>query len=184
SMSYFQDGLWDIVLGLFLLGWGLTVMFDMPWLPGATFIAFFWLALGLKQKITYPRIGYAKPAEQQKKMIRIIIAGAVTLLLGTAVLLMVVTQGMPQFLHHYFEFLFGTMLSILIVLIGYLWGIIRWYSYAGLLFVSAAFNQWSGLSFELSFIIPGGIILLYGLNIFVRFLQKYPRVPTDGFDGN
>ena len=86
-MTYFQDGLWDMVLGLFLLGWGLTVSFDLPWLPGATFIAFFWLALGLKQKITYPRIGYVKAAEQRNRTIIIIIVGVVAFLFGVGVFL-------------------------------------------------------------------------------------------------
>ena len=52
-VTYFQDGLWDVVLGLFLLGWGFAILFDFSWLPSGTFIAFFFLALGLKQKITY-----------------------------------------------------------------------------------------------------------------------------------
>jgi len=181
-MTYFQDGVWDVVLGLFLLGWGFTVLFDLPWVPGATFVAFFWLAIGLKQKITYPRIGYAKPAEQRKLMARIIIAGAVTLLLGIMVFLLVVSNGMPQFIHDYFELLFGTILAIVIGLIGYWWGIARWYGYAGLVFILAAFNQWLGLSFELSFIIPGGVILLYGITIFARFFCKYPKASTEGFD--
>jgi len=181
-MTYFQDGVWDVVLGLFLLGWGFTVLFDLPWVPGATFVAFFWLAIGLKQKITYPRIGYAKPAEQRKLMARIIIAGAVTLLLGIMVFLLVLSNGMPQFLHDYFELLFGTILAIVIGLIGYWWGIVHWYGYAGLVFILAAFNQWLGLSFELSFIIPGGVILLYGITIFARFFRKYPKASTEDFD--
>jgi len=182
-LTYFQDGLWDVVLGLFLLGWGFTVWFDLPWIPGATFVAFFWLALGLKQKSTYPRIGYANPIEHRKKLSRVVIAGAVILLLGVMVFLLVATGGMPQFLRDYFELLFGTILAIVIGLIGCWWGILRWYGYAGLVFALAAFNQWLGLSFELSFIIPGGVVLLYGLIIFVRFLRKYPKVSSEGFDG-
>ena len=181
-MSYFQDGLWDAVLGLFLLGWGFAILFDLGWLPGTTFLAFFWIALGLKQKITYPRIGYARPAEHRKQKSRIIIAGPVTLLLGIMVFLMVVTGGMPQFLRDYFELLFGAMLTIVIGLIGYWWGIVRWYIYAGLVFILAVFNQWLGLSFELSFVLPGGVILLYGLIIFVRFIRKYPPVSAEGFN--
>jgi len=182
-MSYFQDGLWDVVLGLFLLSWGFTILFDLPWIPGVAFVAFFYLALSLKQKSTYPRIGYAKPAEHRKQWSRVVIGGAAILLLGIMVFLLVVTGGMPQFLRDYFELLFGTMLAIVIGLIGYWWGIVRWYGYAGLVFALAAFNQWLGLSFELSFIIPGGVVLLYGLIIFVRFLRKYPRVLSEGFDG-
>ncbi len=183
-MAYFQDGLWDVVLGLFLLGWGFAILFDLGWLPGATFIALFWMALGLKQRITYPRIGYAKAAEHRKQKSRVVIAGAVTLLLGIMIFLLVVTGGMPQFLRDYFELLFGTMLAIAIGLIGYWWGIARWYGYAGLVFVFATCNHWLGLSFELSFIIPGGVILLYGMTIFARFLRKYPPVLTEGFDDN
>ena len=183
-MSYFQDGLWDVVLGLFLLSWGFAVLFDLGWLPGVAFVVFFYLALSLKQKSTYPRIGFSKPAEHRKQMSRIVIAGAVTLLLGIMVFIIVIAGGMPQLLHDYFELLFGTMLAVVIGLIGYWWGIVRWYSYAGLVFVLAAFNQWLGLSFEMSFIIPGGVILLYGLIIFIRFLRKYPKVSAENFDGN
>jgi len=183
-MSYFQDGLWDVVLGLFLLNWGFDVLFHLGWLPGVAPLAFFWIAQGLKQKITYPRIGFSKPAEHRKQRSRVVIASATTLLLGIMVFLLVVTGGMPQFLLDYFELLFGTMLAVVIGLIGYWWGIVRWYSYAGLVFVLAALNQWLGLSFELSFIIPGGVILLYGLIIFIRFLRKYPRVSAESFDGN
>lgn len=183
-LSFFQDGLWDAVLGLFLLGWGLAISLDLTWLPGVSFVCFFWLALGLKQRLTYPRIGYAKPAGQRRQMSRLIIAGAVTLLLGLMVFLLVVSNGMPQFLHDYFELLFNTMLAIVIGLIGYWWRIVRWYYYAGLVFILAACNQWLGLSFALSFFIPGGAILLYGTTIFVQFLRRYPRVSIEDSDGN
>ena len=183
-MTFFEDGLWDVVLGLFLLAWGFAILFDLGWLPGVSFVVFFYLALGLKQKMTYPRIGYAKPAEARKQRSRVVVAGGVTLLLGIMVFLLVVTGGMPQFLRDYFELLFGTMLAIVVGLVGYWWGIIRWYYYAGLVFVFAAFNQWLGLSFELSFIIPGGLILFCGLISFVRFLRKYPRLSAEDFNGS
>jgi len=183
-MTFFRDGLWDVVLGLFLLGWGFTILFDVPWLPSATFVAFFWIALGLKQRITYPRIGYAKPAEQRKQMSRIVIAGAVTLLLGIMVFLITITSGMPQFLQNYFEFLFGSMIAIAIALIAYWWRIYRWYLYAGMVFLFFVFNQWSDLSFSLSFIMPGGIFTLCGLNILYRFLRKYPMISEENINEN
>lgn len=183
-LSFFQDGLWDMVLGLFLLGWGVTVLLDLPWLPGAVFVGFFWLAVGLKQKITYPRTGYARPAGQRRRMTKLVIAGCVVLLLGIMAFLLVVTNGMPQFLHDYFELLFGAMLAAAVALIGYWWGIARWYVFAALMALCAVFNQWLGLSFPLSFIIPGGLIFLYGLVTLVRFLNRYPKVPEGGFDGS
>jgi hypothetical protein len=183
-MTFFEDGLWDVVLGLFLLAWGFAILFDLGWLPAVAFIVSFYLALGLKKRITYPRTGYARPAEQRKQRSRAVIAGVTTSLLGVMVLVLVITGGMPQFLRDYFELLFGTMLAIVVGLVGYWWGIVRWYYYAGLVFVFAAVNQWLGLSFDLSFIIPGAVILLCGLLIFVRFLRKYQRVSAEDFNGS
>jgi hypothetical protein len=180
-ISYFQDGLWDIVLGIFLLSWGITVWFNIGWLPGVTFVAFFWLALGLKQKITYPRIGYAKPADQRQQLLRIVITGIVTLLLGLIVFLIIFTDRTPQFVDNYFELIFGGILAIAVGLIGSWFGISRWYAYAAMMLVSAIANQWWGLSFEFSFILPGGIILIYGLITLFRFLRKYPEVSEESF---
>jgi len=182
-MSFFQDGLWDVFLGVFLLGWGFTVWFDIPLLQTAVFIGFFWLALGLKKIITYPRIGHATPTEQRSRTLKIAIAGVVVLV-AVIFLLPVVARGEVQFLRNYFEFLFGSMIAIAVALIGYWWRIYRWYLYGGMIFVLATFNQWLGLSFELSFIIPGGVVFILGLLIFVRFLRKYPRASMEGFDGN
>ena len=177
-MSFFQDGLWDMFLGLFLLGWGFAVLLDFLWLPGAIFVGFFWLVLGVKKKITYPRIGHATPTEQRNRTLKIAIAGVVVLV-AVIVLLPVVARGEVQFLRNYFEFLFGSMIAIAVALIGYWWRIYRWYLYAGLIFLFFVFNQWSGLSFRLSFIMPGGLITLCGLNILYRFLRRYPLVPEE-----
>ena len=183
-MSYFQDGLWDVVLGLFLLSWGFTVFLGLGWLPGVSFVVFYTVALALKRKVTYPRIGYSRPAEQRRQISRFLIAGAAIFLLGIMVFLIIIANGMPQFFRDYFELLFTTMLAIIIGLIGYWWGIIRWYGYAGLVFICAICNQWLGLSFELSFIIPGGLVLLYGIFIFIGFIRNYTALSKEGVDGS
>lgn len=183
NMTYFQDGLWDIVLGIFLLGWGFTVWFDLPWLPGAIFVSFFWLALGLKQKITYPRIGYARPAGYRNSTLKMVIAG-IAILVVVILLLPVVNRGGLQILQNYFELLFNSIMAIAFGLIGYWWGVTRWYAYAALVFVMAVFNQWLGLSFTMSFLIPGGLITICGIIIFSRFIRKYPVTSVEVFDAN
>ena len=180
-LSYFQDGLWDIFLGLFLLGWGFTVWFDLPWLPAIIFIAFFWLVLGLKQKITYPRTGYARPAEYRTRALRIAVAGIV-LLLAIAVVIATVYGGESQFLHDYFGLLFNSAIAVVLAAIGYLLKVNRWLVYAALVFVVAVFHQWLGLSFQMSFIIPGTAILLCGLLILVNFLRRYSVISGEYTD--
>ena len=179
-LTFFQDGLWDIFLGFFLLAWGFTVWFDFFWLPGAIFIIFFWLTLGLKQKITYPRIGYARPAKYRQRTLKIVIAGVV-LLVAIVVLLPVINRGGIQFLHDYFELLFNTSIAIALGLTAYWWRIYRWYIYAGMVLIFSVSNQWSEFSFSMSFIIPGGIITLCGLAILYRFLRKYPAISGEDF---
>jgi hypothetical protein len=132
----------------------------------------------LKRKITYPRIGYARPAEHRSRAVKIIIAGIVVLV-AVIVLLPVINGSQLQNLHYYFEFIFNTLLAIAVALIAFWWAVVRWYAYAVLVFILAAFNQWLGLSFQMSFIIPGCLVLLCGIVILIRFLHKYPVVPEE-----
>lgn len=183
-LSYFRDGLWDILLGCFLLSWGLAIMLDQTMLPALVWIALFPCIFLLKQKITYPRIGYSRPMEQRRQLTRVIITGVVTALLGIIVFLLVFIGETPQFLKDYFELIFGSMLAIITGLIGFWWKIIRWYGYAGLFFIFTALNQWSGLSFDMSFIIPGAIIILCGFVFFFHFIIKYPRISNEDLNGS
>ena len=40
-MSFFQDGVWDIFLGLFMLGWGLSMLTEATYFPGALFVVLY-----------------------------------------------------------------------------------------------------------------------------------------------
>jgi len=172
-MSYFKDGLWDMVLGAFLLCWGLMIMFEMVALIGAFCMAFYFLVLGLKKWLTYPRMGYVKIAEAQRQKLRMVIAGIVLFGLGLMVFFLFTTGNRPAWLSEYFMFLFGTMVAVIILLLASWWKVGRWYAYGGLVFTSFAFHQWLNTILEYSFIIPGSIILLSGLVLLIHFLRKY-----------
>jgi hypothetical protein len=176
--TFFQDGLWDMFLGVFLLAWGLTVWFDLPLLPGAVFILFFWLVLGLKQMITYPRIGYARPVEYQSRLLKTVITGIIALAAVIIFLLPLLNQGYIHFLRENFEFILNSSMAIAAALVGYWWSIKRWYAYALLILVFAVLYQWTELSYQVSFIIPGLTIFLSGLAVLIGFLRQY-RVPAE-----
>jgi len=59
-MSFFEDGVWDIFLGLFILGWGLSILTKAAYLPGVSFIGIYFVMWGIKKWLTYPRIGYVR----------------------------------------------------------------------------------------------------------------------------
>ena len=174
-MSYFQDGLWDILLGLALMSWGLVFLFNLGWLPGGLIIVMYSMVFALKRQFTYPRIGYARTTEAQKITMRMGIAGGVLALLGVAVLLLFAVGSRPDWLGEYFIFLFGCLLALVVSIIAYWWKVNRWYGYAMLVVAGVAFHQWLDTPLPLSIVVPGGIVLLSGTAILIRFLRENPR---------
>jgi hypothetical protein len=179
-MSYFEDGLWDIFLGIFIVGWGLMMLTNMAWLAGAWFVVFYTTILGLKKRITYPRMGYVKFGQKQTRLTaKFMLLGVILMLLGVLVFWLFNTGSRPQWLSEYFLLLFGGMIAVVVSLIGYWIGVIRLYLYAALIFVTSALNQWGNIPTKFGLIVSGSIIVVSGLVILIRFLCKYPITPAE-----
>jgi len=181
-ISYFQDGLWDILLGVFLVGWGLMIIFDFVAVMGGVWVAFYFIVLGLKKWLTYPRAGYIKITEARRQQMRMVILGVVLFLLGLSVFALFSVATRPAWLSEYFMLLFGTMMAVVIAMLGYWWKVTRWYAYAVLLFLAAASHQWLDVPLNLTFTVPGGVIVLCGLVLLVRFLRRYPKTNGEGIN--
>jgi len=177
-MPYFQDGFWDIFLGLFLLAWGIGILTDSAAFTGVWFFAAYLAMWALKRRITYPRIGKARIYRERRTSVKLAIAGVVVLLMGIMAFLLVSLGSTPQWLSSYFMFIFGAMLSIIVSSIAYWWKVNRWYAYAALALVGVAFHQWLDAPLHLSFVVPGAIVILSGLALLICFLRKYPK-PTE-----
>jgi hypothetical protein len=177
-LSFFQDGLWDIFLGLFILGWGLAILTDGTYLPGILFVSLYFSVWGIKKWLTYPRIGYVKFSETSRRRItaRFVILGVVVLLIGVMAALLWGIGTRPQWLADYFPLIFNGMLAAIVCFVAYWARVNRFYLYATLIFLGAVFHLWLGIRWEFGFIGAGGIIVLIGLGILVSFLRKYPRM--------
>jgi len=156
-MSFFQDGLWDIFLGLFILGWGLAILTELAYLIGAFFIGIYFTVWGVKKWLTYPRIGYAS-------------------LVGVMMAVLWGIGTRPQWLADYFPLVFNGMLAAIVCVVAYWARVNRFYLHAVLIFLGAVFNLWLGIPWEFGFIGAGSIIVLIGLGIFIIFLRKYPKM--------
>ena len=174
-MSYFQDGLWDILLGIYLIGWGLSIWQDLVAVMGGGWIAVYFAVLGIKRGVVYPRSGYIKLNEARKQQMKMVILGAVLFLLGLSVFGAFALNSRPAWLNEYFMFLLITMMAVVVAVLGYWWRVTRWFVYAGIVFAAAAAQQWLNMPRELGFFIPGGIIAVYGLGLFVQFIRRYPK---------
>lgn len=185
-MSFFEDGIWDIFLGLFILGWGLTILTEAAYLPGVFFIGIYFAMWGIKKWLTYPRIGYVRFSSTSRRRIttRFLILLAAVLLLGLLVAVLWGIGTRPQWLADYFPLIFNGMLTAIVCIAAYWSRVNRFYLHAALIFLGAVLHQWSGIEWEFGFIGAGGIILLIGLGFLIKFLRKYPRVAHEGKDGD
>jgi hypothetical protein len=177
-MTFFQEGLWDIFLGLFIVGWGLSILTEAVYLPAISFIGLYFVIWGIKKWLTYPRIGYVRFSETSRRRItaRFIILGTVVLLLGAVAAVLWGIGTRPQWLADYFPLIFNGMLAAIVCFVAY-WAIVnRFYLHAALIFLGAVFHLWLGIRWEFGFIGAGGIIVLIGLGILISFLRKYPKI--------
>ncbi len=181
-LSYFEDGLWDMLLGIFLVGWGLMVTFDFVAVMGGIWMAFYFMVLGLKRWLTYPRTGYIKIVEARRQQKKMVILGVVTFLLGLAVFFIFAADSRPAWFSEYFMFMFGVVMAVVIVMLGYWWKVARWHVYAIMIFIAFAVHQWLDTPLNLAFIVPGSIIVLLGLSLLVRFLRRNPRQSEESID--
>ncbi|MFC2070398.1 hypothetical protein ACFLTB_04410 [Chloroflexota bacterium] len=176
--SYFQDGLWDILLGFFWVVIGLVVTFDINvYISPLIFTGLFITILSLKRWLTNPRMGLIRTAAARKIQIRIYLMG-----LGLAVLTLVFKYiftdvNRPEWLNEYYRLIFVIIVTLMIAVLGYWWRVTRWYIYAGLILVSFFAYQWLNLPRGLCLIAPGGLIALYGTALLILFLRRYPK-PT------
>ncbi len=177
-LSFFQDGLWDIFLGLFILGWGLAILTELAYLVGAFFISIYFTVWGVKKWLTYPRIGYARFSETSRRRIttRFLILGVAVLLAGVMAGVVWGIGARPQWLADYFPLIFNGMLAAIVCFVAYWARVNRFYLYAVLIFLGAVFHLWMAIRWEFGFIGAGGIIVLIGVGMLIMFIRKYPKM--------
>ena len=177
-MSFFRDGVWDMFLGLFILGWGLSILTEAAYLPGISFLGIYFAIWGIKRWLTYPRIGYVRFSASSRRKItaRFLILGTVVLLLGAISGVLWGISTRPQWLVGYFPLIFNGMLAAIVCLAAYWARVNRFYLHAALIFLGAVFHLWLGIRWEFGFIGAGSIIVIIGLGLLTSFLRKYPKM--------
>jgi hypothetical protein len=189
--STFQDGLWDIYLGLIFMGFGIytigqlfgsfrpinAILILAIW----DFSAFFFFFIG-KKRITQPRMGFVKFGKKRKSK-KIKLSIFLTFMVGINIIfLFLPLSGFDLTLNPFIFFLLVGLLFITLPLcvVAYFLEFDRLYLMAimgGLgLSISELIRPVVGIPLHLvlTYCPIGGIIVVWGTIVLIRFIRKYP----------
>ena len=197
--SFFQDGLWDIYLGLLLLGMGSGRLIRYTGLPeesgwsllpnlAMSIVSMIFLWAG-KRFITVPRMGRVKIGQKgkaRKRKARMLVTASVLVGVVLFVIAMVARGNPPRRLNLTIVFPAVYVLNMLVIfsLGAYFLDFSRLYligvMYALPVPLDIALDEFVGIDIGFAaFAAPAAVILLTGAVLFIRFLRDYP-VPTQG----
>jgi len=185
----FQDGLWDIMLGLNFLILSLVPLFEMRGLarPVGYLIVFallipVWVGfVYLKKHLTAPRLGYVTFSQERQRRGRQARLALGMVVVATLVLLVLTIWGVFEEMAATVGFSFlmvGALFVVSFSLLAYYLDYPRLYVYGWLLACEYPLSVWlesqTGQSFPNGSTLIGALIALIGLATLVRFLRQYP----------
>lgn len=201
--STFQDGLWDIFLGLILLIIAVIALLSNRGMPEkrqmTVLILLQAVALAAfiagKKRITVPRMGLVKFGPQRKAKIRksrMVLVGSVVAGIGVFVVAMLAMRGRSAGRSSLLSLLpLAWVVNAIVVfsLLGYYLDCRRLYAY-GLLFAlpvpfDMAIKKFAGVNLSpVTFAVPAIIMLIVGTALLLSFLRQHPRAEKGAPDVN
>ena len=192
-MSYHQDGLLDIFVGIYVLLFGLGILlrtvgdfstwFIIPAIFPAVMVPI-WVSA--KRRITMPRIGYVKfgvrgAGKFMALLLGLVVAGAG---LGTFMAFSFASsQGWAlafrNLMISYAMIIIGIVAASVSSLFGYTMGLKRLYAYGLLIFVLFFAGYFIPFPFEYILLTIGLVITINGFVLLIRFIRKYPITQSD-----
>ena len=176
---YFADGLWDILLGVFVIM--LSVQFSL-------FIAFPCYGIGyfvlkrIRQKLTYPRTGYVK-INGGRKLAMMPLLGLVFFVLVFLLMRFSYVWGSRGWFASYDVYLSFAVIPVIVAFVAFCFKVKRWYLYAALILLNLVLSGWLWpyplYSMNYMFLVPGTVIIITGIVTLVRFVDNNPRIVAE-----
>ena len=192
-MSYHQDGLLDIFVGIYVLLFGIGILlltmtdFSTWFLIPAIFPAIMipiWISA--KKRITMPRIGYVNFGVRGANKMMAIFIGLMVAGLGAFMVFGLgasMGEGWALTLRVFFisnsMLIIGIGAAVVSSLFAYTMGLKRLYGYGLLIFVLFFTGYFIAIPFEYLLVTIGFVISINGFVILMRFIRKYPLPQGD-----
>jgi hypothetical protein len=192
-MSYHQDGLLDIFVGIYVLlfGIGISLMtmtdfstwFIIPAIFPAIMIPI-WISA--KKRITMPRIGYVNFGVRGAGKLMALVLGLMVAGLGVFTMFGLgasMGEGWALTLRDFFisnsMLIIGIGAVVVSSLFAYTMGLKRLYGYGLLIFVLFFIGHFITIPFEYLLLTIGFVIIIGGFVLLIQFIRKYPLPQGD-----
>ena len=185
--SYHQDGLLDIFVGLYILGFGLGIFMDVVMdfgmgvviIPGGLVASMIPIWIAAKRRITMPRIGFVNFGIRGTNKLTAILIGVTVLGLGAFFAFTITTlqSGSRQWLDLIFQngmLIVGFGSLAVCLLFGYTMGLKRLYAYGLIAAFALVIGYFMGIFFAYILLALGTTVMVTGVVVLVNFVRKYP----------
>lgn len=173
--TYFSDGIWDIVLGMVYLIFGLGVLITQDiWYLFPILIT---LPLALKRSVSEPRVGALQFKKSQKTRLLILYFLFTFLVLGFVMFLGIINPSgdtLIRWLTVNLFFVIGLIIAVILALIGWLFSFQRMYFYAIINLIGFALIKITSVGLVLT--VLGVIITLFGFIVLRNFIKHHPKL--------
>ena len=184
-LSYHQDGLVDVFLGIGLIVIGIILHpilgEHVPTVAMVMMMLFVFVYAALKRAITIPRIGYVEFLPKRKTRFALLIFTIVLITNIPLIIILLLTAGQQispavfDFVTNFLLIILGVYGAGLFILIGFLSEIRRFFGYGLTTLILFIFSHFLFLHFSLPVIGVGIIITIAGIIQLAWFLRKYPK---------
>jgi hypothetical protein len=187
-MSYHQDGLLDMFVGLYALAFGLGMIADKMLefgfgaiMPAILIAIVLPIWIEAKRKITMPRIGFVKFGTRGSNKLFALLLGLAVAGLGVFMLFGVFLAtgqiGRPWWIEILFQYgmiWIGLGAAVIGSLFAYTMGLKRLHVYGLLSFALFASGYLLSIPFEYLLLVIGSIIIASGAILLAQFIRRYP----------
>jgi hypothetical protein len=183
-LSYHEDGLIDIVLGIGLFIASLWAYVEMIYLMGGMIVSLTPMYMGMKKKYTFPRIGEVtfstnRTRRSQNSMTFLVIMNVIGVL-GALVFWMAFSgDTRPQWMLlmiDNFPVVLGIAGGVIWAVVGYITDLTRFYRYSAATLVVIGSANFISTPFIAHMLLLSVIVLVSGYMQLRSFMNKYPLV--------
>jgi hypothetical protein len=184
----FDDGMLDLCVGVGLLGTGLLWLLDHVELVGAVPALLIPLWLGLRKRITEPRVGRVKFSKERRRAERHGLLSALGAGIGVLALVLaavVWARGGGPNLHGLegwnalVPLVPGLLVALGLVVVSVMIGARRFVAHAVALMALAALITWWGGDPGLYLALAGALLCLWSVTVVARFVATHPDLDEE-----